>query len=53
MLRESVRDLYDLCSEGHDYEVTQQDAELAAVSTYVLLGELARRTGFVPIERYG
>ena len=49
---ESVTSLIDLTNKAHDVDVPQEDAELAAVGTYVLLGELGRRTRFVPVKDY-
>ena len=48
----SVTRLIDLANKAHGTEVSQEDAELTVVGAYVLLGELGRRTGFVPVERY-
>lgn len=45
-------ELVDLASKAHAPEVGQLDAELTAIATYVLLGELVRRTGFQPVEAY-
>ena len=51
-LWESVTRLIDLANKAHSTNVSQEDAELTVVGTYVLLGELGRRTGFVPVARY-
>ena len=49
---QSISKLIDLTNKGHDAGVAQEDAELAVVGTYVLLGEIGRRTDFVPVEHY-
>ena len=51
-LWESVTRLIDVANKAHSTDVSQADAELTVVGTYVLLGELGRRTRFVPVERY-
>ena len=49
---DSVTRLIDLTNKAHSPDVSQEDAELTIVGTYLLVGELGRRTGFVPVERY-
>ncbi len=50
---ESVVKLVDIANKAHDIEVSQEDAELAVVGTYVLIGVLGQRTQFAPVENYG
>ncbi len=51
-LWQSLDSLSNLDSKAHDFEITQDDARFAVVSTYLLLGELFRRTGFEPVTGY-
>ena len=50
--RRSITKLIDLANKAHDADVSQEDAELAVIGTYLLVGELGRRTNFVPVEHY-
>jgi len=47
----SIHTLNDLYSKAHE-PVSREDARLAAVTVYTLLGELVARTDMVPVERY-
>ncbi len=49
---QSISKLVDLTNKAHDADVSQQDAELAVIGTYFLVGELGRRTDFIPVECY-
>ena len=49
---DSTTKLIDLANKAHDVDVSHEDAELVVVGTYVLLGELGRRTQFAPVENY-
>ena len=51
-LWDSTTKLIDLANKAHDADVSQEDAELVVVGTYVLLGELGRRTQFAPVANY-
>jgi hypothetical protein len=50
-IAESIHTLNSLASGAHS-GAERADAELAAVGTYMILAELARRTDLVPIERF-
>lgn len=49
---QSIDALSDLASKAHDVSVEREDAELATVTTYTLLVELARRTELRPVDAY-
>jgi hypothetical protein len=50
-INSSIHALNELYSEAHE-PVSREDARLAAVTVYTLLGELVARTDMVPVERY-
>ncbi len=47
----SIHTLNDLYSKAHE-RVSREDARLAAVTVYTILGELVARTDMVPVEQY-
>ena len=49
---QSISKLIDLINKAHDADVSQEDAELAVIGTYLLVGELGRRTDFIPVDCY-
>ena len=51
-LDSSLRRLRAWQSAGHE-PVTLEDARSVALSTYQLIGELASRTDFRPVQEYG
>ncbi len=50
-INSSIHALNELYSKAHE-PVSREDARLAAVTVYTLLGELVARTDMVPVERY-
>jgi hypothetical protein len=50
-INSSIHALNELYSKAHE-PVSREDARLAAVTIYTLLGELVARTDMVPVERY-
>jgi len=51
-INSSIHTLNELDSKAHA-PVTRQDARLAAIGTYLLLGELIQRTDMQPVEDWG
>jgi hypothetical protein len=51
-LASSIQSLIPLQSEAHD-PIGLSDAQSIAIATYVLVGEVVRRTDLKPIEEYG
>jgi hypothetical protein len=51
-INSSIHTLYELDSKAHA-PVTRQDARLAAIATYLLLGEFIQRTDMQPVENWG
>jgi hypothetical protein len=50
-INSSIHALNELYSKAHE-PVSREDARLAAVTIYTLLGELVARTDMVPVEEY-
>ena len=48
----SLRGLRDLASKAHDDDPSATDAAFVVAGTYLLLGEIAVRTGFEPVREY-
>lgn len=49
-----LHSLNDLDSTAHDKDaVTLEDARLAVIATYTVLGELVQRTDMAPVQQYG